>query len=174
MTRRERLREIIFEADTPAGKAFDVGLLIAILTSIVAVMLESVASMRHQAGPLLRTAEWVFTLLFTAEYMYVIEGARSGFTSIPIAMYWAIVTTTTVGYGDIAPVTALGQVIASFAMLLGYSIIAVPTGIVTAEIIDAARRPQNTRTCPHCMSEGHLIEARFCRDCGGELAEPSS
>jgi voltage-gated potassium channel len=269
MTRRERWREIIFEADTPAGKAFDVGLLVAILASILAVMLESVAPLREQAGPALRAAEWLFTLLFTAEYlarlwvverpahyarsffglvdlvsilptylslllpgthallvirglrllrifrvfklgrflgeqnllmtalrhgrtkiyiflatvlildlilgtaMYVVEGARSGFTSIPVAMYWAIVTTTTVGYGDIAPATPLGQVIASLAMLTGYSILAVPTGIVTAEIVDAARRPLNTRTCPHCMSEGHLPTARFCRDCGGRLAQSS-
>jgi voltage-gated potassium channel len=269
MTRRERLREIIFESGTPAGKAFDVTLLITILVSILAVMLESVASIRERAGTALYVAEWVLTLLFTAEYaarlavvekparyarsffglvdlvsilptylsllfpgahsllvirslrllrifrvfklgrflgeqnllmtalrlghtkiliffatvlildlilgtaMYVVEGAASGFTSIPVAMYWAIVTTTTVGYGDIAPASALGQVIASIAMLLGYSIIAVPTGIVTAEIVDAARRPQTSRTCPHCMSEGHLLEARFCRDCGGQLAEMS-
>ena len=91
--------------------------------------------------------------------IYVVEGAASDFTSV--------------GYGDIAPATALGQVIASIAMLLGYSIIAVPTGIVTAEIFDAARRPQNTRSCPHCMSEGHLLEARFCRDCGERLAKMS-
>ena len=269
MTRRERWREIIFEADTPAGKNFDVALLVAILASILAVMLESVPSVQQQAGSLLRVAEWLFTLLFTAEYaarlvvverpvryarsffglvdlvsilptylslllpgaqsllvirglrllrifrvfklgrflgeqnllmialrlsrtkiyvflatmlildlilgtaMYVAEGEASGFTSIPVAMYWAIVTTTTVGYGDIAPATPLGQVIASLAMLMGYGIIAVPTGIVTAEIVDAARRPQNTRTCPHCMSEGHLLVARHCSDCGGRLAEPS-
>ena len=270
MTGRERWREIIFEADTPAGKAFDVALLIAILASILAVMLESVPPLRHRVGPALRGAEWLFTLLFTLEYvsrllvvekparyarsffglvdlvsilptylsllhpgaesllvirslrllrifrvfklgrflgeqnllltalrlghgkilvffatvlildlilgtaMYVVEGARSGFTSIPVAMYWAIVTTTTVGYGDIAPATALGKLIASIAMLLGYSIIAVPTGIVTAEIVEAARRPHNTRTCPHCMSEGHLPAARFCRDCGGRLAKASN
>jgi voltage-gated potassium channel len=269
MTRRERWREIIFEADTPAGKAFDVWLLAAIVASIAAVMLESVASVRERAGDALRIAEWSFTLLFTAEYLarlavverpvryarsffglvdlvsilptylsllfpgaqsllvirglrllrifrvfklarflgeqnllmtalrmgrpkiyvflitvllldlilgaavYVLEGAESGFTSIPVAMYWAIVTTTTVGYGDIAPATAAGQVIASIAMLLGYTIIAVPTGIFTAEIFDAARQPQSTRTCPHCMSEGHLPEARFCRDCGGRLAQGS-
>jgi voltage-gated potassium channel len=244
--------------------------LIAILASILAVMLESVARLREQAGPALHAAEWLFTLLFTAEYvarlvvverparyarsffglvdlasilptylsllfpgsqsllvirglrllrifrvfklgrflgeqnllmtslrrgstkiyvflatvlildlilgaaMYVIEGPERGFTSIPVAMYWAIVTTTTVGYGDIAPATPLGQVLASVAMLLGYSILAVPTGIVTAEIVDAARLPQNSRTCPHCMSEGHLLQARFCRECGGRLAEPSS
>jgi voltage-gated potassium channel len=269
MTRRERWREIIFEAGTPEGKAFDVALLIAILMSIFAVMLESVASIRERFGPALYVAEWVLTLLFTAEYvarlvvvekparyarsffgvvdllsilptylsllfpgahsllvirslrllrifrvfklgrflgeqnllmtalrlghskifvffatvlildlilgtaMYVVEGAAGGFTSIPIAMYWAIVTTTTVGYGDISPSTPLGQVIASIAMLLGYSIIAVPTGILTAEIVDAARHPHTSRTCPHCMSEGHLLEARFCRDCGGQLAERS-
>jgi len=269
MTRRERLREIIFESGTPAGKAFDVGLLIAILASILAVMLDSIASVRQEAGPVLRAFEWIFTLLFTAEYlarlaaverpgryarsffgivdlvsilpsylsllipgaesllvirglrllrvfrvfklarflgeqnllmtslrqgstkiyvflatvlildlilgtaMYFVEGAQNGFTSIPIALYWAIVTTTTVGYGDISPVTSLGRVISSVAMLVGYTIIAVPTGIVTAEIIDAARRPENTRTCPHCMSEGHLLQAGFCRDCGGRLAETS-
>jgi voltage-gated potassium channel len=267
VTRRERLRQIIFEADTPAGKAFDVALLVAILSSVLVVMLESVASLREHAAAPLQAAEWFFTALFTVEYvarlavverpvryarsffgivdllavlptylsfllpgahsllviralrllrifrilklgeflgeqnlimtslrlsrakilvffatvlildvvlgsaMYLIEGEASGFTSIPVAVYWAIVTMTTVGYGDIAPATPLGQVLASVAMLIGYSILAVPTGIVTAEIYAASRAPITTRVCPHCTSEGHLPDARFCKDCG-EPFEP--
>jgi voltage-gated potassium channel len=264
---REELRVIIFEADTPAGKAFDVALLISIVASVAAVMLESVASISADYGGLLRSAEWIFTLLFTVEYalrllsvpnawnyarsfygivdllaivptylsllvpgaqsllviralrllrifrvfklgrflgeanslavalrgsrhkvivflgtilvlvtilgaaMYLIEGDEHGFTSIPLSVYWAIVTMTTVGYGDIAPQTIAGQLLASLVMILGYSIIAVPTGIVTAELVGAAyrARPPTTRTCPHCMSEGHEAEARFCKDCGQSL-----
>ncbi len=266
MTRRERLRQIIFEADTPAGKAFDVALLVVILASVAAVMLESVASIRERAGAELRIAEWTFTVLFTAEYvarlavverplryarsffglvdllavlpsylaiffpgahsllvirslrllrifrifklgrflgeqnllltslrasrakilvflatvlllnlvlgsaMYLIEGEASGFTSIPVSMYWAIVTMTTVGYGDIAPATPLGQALAACVMILGYSIIAVPTGIITAGIVEAARAPITTRVCAHCTSEGHLPDARYCKDCGERLS----
>jgi voltage-gated potassium channel len=262
VTRRERLRQIIFEADTPAGKAFDVGLMVAIVCSVLAVMLESVATVRESAGPALAAIEWGITVLFTVEYlarlwvverplryarsffgvvdllavlpsylslvvpgahgltvvrslrllrifrvfklgrflgeqnllmaslrlsrakilvfmvtvlildlilgtaMYVIEGAASGFTSIPVSMYWAIVTQTTVGYGDIAPITPLGQAFASIVMLIGYSILAVPTGIITAELFQAARAPITTRTCAHCTSEGHLPDARYCKDCG--------
>ena len=115
---RERIRLIIFEAETPAGKLFDVALLVAIVLSVTAVMLESVA---------------------------------------------------TVGYGDLAPITPLGKVLASLVMILGYGIIAVPTGIVTAEIVDVAMRPPNTRSCPSCLSEGHHPRAHFCRDCGAAL-----
>lgn len=267
MTRRERLREIIFEADTPAGKAFDVALLVAIFGSVLAVMLETVASIRDRAGDLLRISEWIFTGLFTVEYvarlavverplryarsffglvdlaavlpaylslllpgahsllviralrllrifrvfklgrflgeqnllmislrrsrakilvfmatvlildlilgsgMYLIEGEASGFTSIPVSMYWAIVTMTTVGYGDIAPATPLGQALAAVVMIIGYSIIAVPTGIITAGIVEASRMPVTTRSCAHCTSEGHLPDARYCKDCGERLSE---
>jgi voltage-gated potassium channel len=101
--------------------------------------------------------------------MYLIEGPENGFTSIPVAMYWAIVTMTTVGYGDIAPHTVPGQMLAAALMIMGYSIIAVPTGIVTAEIAEAVRRPLNTHTCPSCFSEGHHKGARYCRDCGAEF-----
>jgi len=101
--------------------------------------------------------------------MYLIEGSASGFTSIPRGVYWAIVTLTTVGYGDITPITVPGQILASMVMILGYAIIAVPTGIVTAEIVEAGRRPVTTRTCMSCLSEGHLATARFCRDCGERL-----
>ncbi|MDH3518924.1 MAG: ion transporter [Myxococcales bacterium] len=267
---REQLRIIIFEADTRAGKVFDVALLVAIVLSVVAVMLDSVTSIRSAHGAALRSAEWVFTLLFTVEYalrllsvpragsyarsffgivdllaiiptylsvvfpgaqsllviralrllrifrvfklgrflgeanllnlalrssrhkvvvflgtvlvlvtilgaaMYLIEGEQGGFTSIPVSVYWAIVTMTTVGYGDIAPQTILGQALASLVMILGYSIIAVPTGILTAELVDAAyhgrgERPLTTRTCPHCMSEGHEQRAQYCKDCGAAL-----
>jgi voltage-gated potassium channel len=264
---REKLRVIIFEADTPAGKAFDVALLVAIVLSVLAVMLESVRSIRNEYGLALDVAEWAFTLLFTVEYglrllcvprpavyarsffgvidlvailptylslllpgaetllvirglrllrifrvfklgrflgeasllrralvssrhkitvflgtvmilvtilgsaMYLIEGEQHGFTSIPLAIYWAIVTMTTVGYGDIAPQTVLGKILASLVMILGYSILAVPTGIVTAEIVEAAtaEKRTSTRCCPQCMSEGHVPEARYCRDCGARL-----
>jgi len=280
---REKLRVIIFEADTPAGKAFDVGLLVAILLSVLAVMLDSVTTFRSQHGQLLTSAEWIFTLLFTVEYalrlvcsprplhyarlhyarsffgvvdllailptylsllfpgaesmivirglrllrifrvfklgqflgeasllrnalassrhkitvflgtitilitilgaamyliegeeMYLIEGEENGFTSIPVAIYWAIVTMTTVGYGDMAPITVSGKVLASIVMIMGYSIIAVPTGIVTAEIVEtaAASRRITTRSCPNCLSEGHDRGATYCKDCAAPLEVP--
>jgi voltage-gated potassium channel len=268
---RDELRRIIFEADTRAGKAFDIALLWVILASILAVMLESVNSVRSVHGTWLRAAEWVFTLLFTVEYglrlvcamragtyarsffgivdllailptylsillpgsqtllvirglrllrifrvlklgrflgemsllmsalrssrhkivvflgtvlilllilgsaMYLIEGEESGFTSIPTGVYWAVVTMTTVGYGDIAPATAIGKVLASAVMILGFSIIAVPSGIVTAEIVESVtQRPITTRVCPGCMSEGHQLSARYCKDCGAELVAPQA
>ncbi len=262
---RIRLYDIIFEADTAAGKLFDVALLVVILLSVLAVMLESVADVRAEQGPALRKLEWGFTILFTIEYglrlicvprasryarsffgvvdllailptylsllipgaqsllviralrllrifrvfklgrflgeatllnealrssrhkvtvfigtvfilvtilgsaMYLIEGEASGFTSIPRGVYWAVVTMTTVGYGDIAPQTIAGQTLAAAIMILGYSIIAVPTGIVTSELLEAARRPVTTRVCPSCMSEGHEYTARHCKDCGEPL-----
>jgi voltage-gated potassium channel len=267
---REKLRVIIFEADTPAGKAFDVGLLLAILLSVLAVLLDSVTTFRSQHGQLLNRTEWLFTLIFSVEYalrlicsprplhyarsffgivdllailptylsllfpgaesmlvirglrllrifrvfklgqflgeasllrsalassrhkitvflgtitilvtilgaaMYLIEGEENGFTSIPIAIYWAIVTMTTVGYGDMAPVTVSGKVLASIVMIMGYSIIAVPTGIVTAEIVEgaAAARRITTRSCPNCLSEGHDRDATYCKDCGALLEVP--
>ena len=267
---REKLRVIIFEADTPAGKAFDVGLLVAIVLSVLAVMLDSVTEIRSSYGGLLDRAEWVFTLLFSVEYvlrllcsprplhyarsffgvvdllailptylsllfpgaefmavirglrllrifrifklgqflgeasllrnalassrhkitvflgtitilvtilgtaMYLIEGEEHGFTSIPAAIYWSIVTMTTVGYGDMAPITVSGKVLASIVMILGYSIIAVPTGIVTAEIVEgaAASRRITTRSCPGCLSEGHDRNATYCKDCGTSLEVP--
>jgi voltage-gated potassium channel len=264
-SRRARLHEIIFEADTPAGRAFDILLILSIALSVVAVMLESVASIRQHYGRLLHGAEWLFTILFTIEYvlrlscvrkpwryatsffgvidllaviptyldlllpgtrvllvirilrllrifrvlklvqyvgeaelllqamrasrrkilvflfvvvtiaviigstMYVIEGPKHGFTSIPQAVYWAIVTLTTVGYGDISPGTAVGQTLASVLMIIGYSIIAVPTGIVSAEMVHRHPRHVSTQACPHCASEGHEPGARFCKDCGGSL-----
>ena len=102
--------------------------------------------------------------------MYLIEGPENGFTSIPRAMYWAIVTLTTVGYGDITPQTVIGQLLSSALMILGYGIIAIPTGIVTAELTNVTHAGGvTTRTCPSCLSEGHRIDARFCSDCGGRL-----
>lgn len=267
---REKLRIIIFEADTPAGKAFDVGLLVTIFLSVLAVMLESVSAFRSQHDQLLNLAEWAFTLLFSIEYalrlicsprplryarsffgivdllsilptylsllipgaqsmivirglrmlrifrifklgqflgeasllrnalaasrhkitvflgtimilvtilgaaMYLIEGSENGFTSIPAAIYWSIVTMTTVGYGDMAPVTVSGKLLASIVMILGYSIIAVPTGIVTAEIVEgaAAARRITTRSCPNCLSEGHDRQANYCKDCSAPLQVP--
>jgi voltage-gated potassium channel len=263
---RERTRVVIFEADTPAGKAFDVALLVAILSSVVVVMLESVATIRARHGLSLDVAEWGFTLLFTVEYllrlvcvpvpwryarsffgvvdllavvptylslllpgaetllvirglrllrifrvfklgrflgeasvlrraiadsrhkvtvflgtiailvtllgtaMYLIEGGRNGFTSIPVSVYWAVVTMTTVGYGDIAPQTVAGKTLATIVMVLGYSIIAVPTGIVTAELVESVSRHRTTtRVCPACLSEGHDEDARFCKSCGASL-----
>jgi len=267
---REKLRVIIFEADTPAGKAFDVGLLAAIVLSVLAVMLDSVMEIRSSYGGLLDRAEWVFTLLFSVEYllrllcsprpshyarsffgvvdllailptylsllfpgaesmavirglrllrifrvfklgqflgeasllrsalassrhkitvflgtitilvtiigtaMYLIEGEENGFTSIPAAIYWSIVTMTTVGYGDMAPATVSGKMLASVVMILGYSIIAVPTGIVTAEIVEgaAAARKITTRSCSNCLSEGHDQNATYCKDCAAPLEVP--
>ena len=267
---RARLHTVIFEADTPGGKAFDVALLIAILLSIAVVCLESVAEYRAQYRTLLRTVEWVLTVLFTVEYllrlycvgkplqyarsfygvvdllailptylslvfpgahsliiirvlrllrvfrvfklghfvqeaeilrlaltnsrrkilvfiggvlslvlilgtlMYIVEtGSDGGFTNIPESVYWAIVTMTTVGYGDIAPATVLGKFIASFVMILGYGIIAVPTGIVGVEMHRASRSVEgadiSTQACPACAAEGHVPEAAFCNRCGAAL-----
>jgi voltage-gated potassium channel len=264
--RRARLHEIIFEANTRAGRLFDLALIWLILLSVATVILESVRSVRAQYGDLLYTLEWVFTLLFTAEYllrllsvrrplryatsffgvvdllaiiptylsifvpgsqyllvirilrllrvfrllklteyveeadtlrralrassrkisvfisavvllvviigalMYVIEGEAHGFTSIPISVYWAIVTLTTVGYGDLSPRTPLGQVLASIVMVIGYGIIAVPTGIVSVELAHAVREQKITRqSCPSCGADGHDQDARYCKYCGANL-----
>jgi len=101
--------------------------------------------------------------------MYLIEGEENGFSSIPRSMYWAIVTMTTVGYGDIAPQTVPGQLLASVVMLLGYSIIAVPTGIVSAQLVQAERERVSTQACPECSREGHETDATHCKYCGGFL-----
>ncbi len=262
---RARLHEIIFEADTPAGKAFDVALLVCIVLSVLSVMLESVdeIDVRHHA--ILAAAEWFFTILFTIEYvlrlacvgrplryagsffgivdllaivptylsvfvpgsqsflvlrvlrllrvfrifklarflseasalrsaiwasrrkvivflatvlivvvimgsaMHLIEGRDAGFDSIPQSMYWAIVTMTTVGYGDAAPVTALGKAVAAMVMVLGYSFIIVPTGIITAELAHGGGRAVSTQACPDCSREGHDPDARHCKFCGSSL-----
>jgi voltage-gated potassium channel len=101
--------------------------------------------------------------------MYLIEGPENGFTSIPTSMYWAIVTMTTVGYGDIAPRTVPGQALASLLMILGYGVIAVPTGIVTVELAQASRAPVSTQACPNCSRDGHEHDAKFCKYCGSAL-----
>ncbi|MCX2744029.1 ion transporter [Mangrovivirga sp. M17] len=263
---RSRAHEIIFEADTFWGKLFDVVLLIAILLSVVAVMLETVNGIRIEYGTFLVKIEWFFTILFTIEYiarllsvkkplkyatsffgiidllsilpsyiglfisgaqafmilrsirllrvfrvlkmvrflgeaselsralrasrpkitvfvggvfimvvilgtlMYVIENGENGFTSIPKSIYWAVVTLTTVGYGDIAPQTPLGQAVATFIMILGYGIIAVPTGIVTSEMASNREKASiNTISCPSCGAEGHRDDAIHCFRCGAPL-----
>ena len=265
---RDRLEQIIFGVDTPAGRAFDVVLLVLILLSVTVVLLESVPTLRRDHAARLRLAEWVFTVLFTAEYVlrlictraplkyafsflglidllavvpaylslalsgtqslavvralrllrafrvlklthyvgeartlmralrasrpkitvflvtvliivvivgaliYLIEGEEGGFTSIPVSMYWAIVTLTTVGYGDIAPKTVPGRMLASLLMILGYGIIAVPTGIVTAELARAGTDTPS-RPCPDCAAEIHDTDARHCKYCGGRLGDGS-
>lgn len=115
----------------------------------------------------------LMAVLLLGTAMYVLEGPQNGFTSIPLAMYWAIVTMTTVGYGDLVPATDLGKMVASLIMLLGWGTLAVPTGIVTAEMASQrlGRRYTTTRTCHNCLSEGHETDAKFCKDCGAELPE---
>lgn len=108
-------------------------------------------------------------VILMGTFMYMIEDAESGFTSIPRSIYWAIVTLTTVGYGDIAPATVLGQFFAATIMLLGYSILAVPTGIVSAEWVREQQKPITVRACPACSAEGHDTDARHCKYCGAEL-----
>ena len=260
-----RLNTIIFGTDTPAGKAFDVALIILILSSVTVLMLESVDAVAAPFQRYLRIAEWAFTIIFTFEYMlrfycspqpfryassfygltdmcsvlpsylsllfpganylliirlvrvlrvfrilklvryikdanillrsmvqarrkitvffclvlvlsaifgslmYIVEGPHNGFSSIPMSIYWTIVTITTVGYGDITPHTTLGRIIASMAMLTGYSIFAVPTGILTAELSQEMQREQSQRRCHNCGRKGHHSEAKFCLHCGAEL-----
>ena len=260
---KERVHLIIFEADTSAGKLFDVALLWAISTSILIVMLDSVEEYRNRWGAVLAFGEWTLTALFTVEYlvrlwcvrapaayarsffgvvdllsilpayvglvmggaeslmvirslrllrifrvlklaqflgeahvlvtalkrsqrkilvflggvlvmvfimgsvMYLVEGPEHGFTSIPRGVYWAIVTLTTVGYGDIHPHTPLGQAIAACVMVLGYGVLAVPTGIVSVELNEAMH--SDHRACPGCGEQGHELDARYCRLCGTEL-----
>lgn len=264
-SRREALHRVIFGVDTPAGRAFDVVLLLVIVLSVLLVMLESVAPMRARFGTALDLGEWLITGIFSVEYvlrlacvkrplryalsffglvdllavlpgylglllpgsesllviralrllrifrvfklarylgeanvlvsalraslpkvivflgtvlvlvvilgasMYLIEGPQHGFTSIPRGMYWAVVTMTTVGYGDITPQTVPGQLLSALAMLTGYSIIAVPTGIVSAEIVQAAQPRLEARPCPQCSSREHAPQARFCSGCGAAL-----
>lgn len=270
---RHHLHEIIFEADTPAGKLFDVILLITILASIVAVMLESVVEINERYALALDIAEWVFTGLFTIEYvlrlmtvrhpikyarsffgvvdllsilptfislllpgsqalivirglrllrvfrvlkmaryvgeshvlfdamrqarpkitvflvgvlaivvivgtlMYLLEGDvdNTPFTSIPISVYWAIVTLTTVGYGDVVPQTVVGKLLASGVMVLGYAIIAVPTGIISAEIAQLSNRGKSTpKSCAGCSAEVVVDGAKYCHACGESLDEKSA
>jgi voltage-gated potassium channel len=108
-------------------------------------------------------------MLIVGSLMYMVEGANSGFTSIPQSIYWAVVTMTTVGYGDIAPATVLGKILASVVMILGYGIIAVPTGIVTVELASAGRKKVTTQSCPQCATDIHDPDANFCRICGARL-----
>ena len=262
---RTRVYDIIFRHDTPAGKAFDVSLIAAIVISVAIVMLDSVDAIAFPRRSAFRAMEWFFTLLFTVEYilrlatvrvprsyalsffgivdllavlptylslllpggqylivirilrvlrvfrvlklaqyvgeartlgaalrasrykitvflftvltivvvvgsmMFIIEGPENGFSSIPRGVYWAIVTLTTVGYGDISPGTAPGQFLASLVMIMGYGIIAVPTGIVTVELANQAQMLATQTRCPTCDAAGHAPEAQFCRLCGERL-----
>ena len=276
---RREIYQIIFEADTTAGRRFDIMLVVLIVLSILVVVLDSVPGIHDDYQRTMRALEWGFTLLFTVEYfarllcvarplryatgffgvidllsvlptylsllmpgaavfldirilrllrvfrifkltlyieeytrlgealcasgrkilvflsvvlmavlilgtaMYVVEGPEHGYTSIPVAMYWAVVTMTTVGYGDITPHTNLGKLLASFMMLLGWGILAVPTGIVTAEMTsrhfkqrqqeekeEEDSRARASSSCPSCGSAGHAPDAKFCKDCGAALA----
>ncbi len=269
---RRVMYDVIFGIDTPAGRNFDIALVVAIMLSILVVVLDSVRGIGHEHADLMMGLEWAFTLLFTVEYvarlacvqrplryatsfygvidlvsvlptylslllpgtsafldvrilrllrvfrifkmtlyieeytrlgealaasrrkilvfltavfmaililgtvMYVVEGPKHGFTSIPMSMYWAAVTMTTVGYGDITPQTDLGKFIATFMMLMGWGILAVPTGIVTAEMTSQrfTRRAANRalpRTCAACGTGGHDPRSRFCKDCGTAMPE---
>jgi len=155
-TWRQRLYTVIFEADTRAGRLFDEVLIAAILVSLLVVVLTVVMVM----GTL----------------MYVMEGPANGYTSIPVGVYWAITTVTTVGFGDITPKTDLGRALALVMMLMGWGVLAVPTGIVTAEMVGASRpnAPVTTRTCSHCLTEGLEPDDRFCRHCGQALPDNQS
>lgn len=265
---RKRLYIIIFEADTPAGKTFDIILLVAILLSVLIVMLESVSSFANYFEREIWGIEWFFTLIFTLEYllrlfssprplryalsffgivdllsilpsylglfisgthylvvirslrllrvfrilklsrylgeaqilgmavrhsmekitvflgvvvtavliigttMHLIEGPENGFTNIPTSVYWAVVTLTTVGYGDIAPQTPLGKGLATLVMVLGYGVIAVPTGIVTHEIGQAQKEKKSGKYCPQCGLDKHEEDALHCKHCGHPVRYP--
>jgi voltage-gated potassium channel len=263
---RRRLHTVIFEADTPAGRAFDLVLIALVALSVVIVCMETVGGLPDWSYRAMRVTEWTLTVVFSIEYllrliavrrpviyaasfygmvdflaiaptwislfvpgarvlmvvrvlrllrvfrvlkltrflseartistalhassrkisvfllavmaiviivgsfMYIIEGPERGFTSIPRSMYWAVVTLTTVGYGDISPKTALGQALASFVMILGYGVLAVPTGIVSAELAQQGRiHPTSTQVCDQCGVSDHSDDATFCRKCGASL-----
>lgn len=262
---RERLRSIIFLADTRAGRLFDVVLIVVIIASVLVVLAESSVTTGEAWSVPLRAAEWTFTMIFLAEYLarlvavrqplryaasffgiidllavlpaflglilpgshyltvlrllrvlrvfrvlklvpymaeaavimgalrasrrkitvflfsvliiavvlgsliYVIEGEENGFTSIPQSMYWTIVTLTTVGYGDLTPRTGLGQALAAMIMIMGYGIIAVPTGLVTAQVVSETMHARDRRRCHACGRAGHERDADFCRHCGAQL-----
>lgn len=267
---QERMHEIIYEADTPAGKFFDVALFFFIITSVLVVMLESVDRIVKDYELLFNILEWIFTIIFTIEYilrlycigkpikyatsffgivdllavlptyigfffigaqsqlfvmiramrllrvfrifklanhtrqgniilislrksmdkilvflffvlivvmiagsmMYVVEGeSNEAFVNIPTSIYWAIVTVTTVGYGDISPVTPLGQFFAAALMIMGYVVIAVPTGIVSADLMNSENKFNNTQACRFCSKEGHDDDAEYCKYCGEVLNE---
>jgi voltage-gated potassium channel len=127
----------------------------------------ALSSSRHKISVFLTTLMGI--VITMGALMHVIEGEENGFTSIPRSVYWAIITLTTVGYGDLVPRTPLGQALASFVMILGYAVIAVPTGIVSIEIAEASRKYASGQSCPTCGSEGHDIDASYCKRCGGKL-----
>ena len=262
---RSKLHEIIFEAETPLGKFFDLGLIVSVMVSVIIVMLESVDSVRAVYMKELVLLEWTFTIIFTIEFllrlicvyeprryffsffglvdffsiiptylslifpgaqglliirtlrllrifrvlklhrftlagkiliqaliqsrhkiivflatvmtmvfilgtvMYLVEGRENGFTSIPLAIYWAVVTITTVGYGDLVPMTAMGQFLSSLLMIIGYGILAVPTGIVSVEIANVSKSHEFTRSCQNCSKEGHEFDAKYCSRCGNPI-----
>ena len=265
---RLRLHEVIYGTHTPAGKLFDIILLVVILYSIIIVMMESVSRFDNKFHDFFNISEWIVTILFSIEYglrlvcikrpskyifsffgiidllstipkylafffvgsqyltafralrllrvfrilklvrfvgesnnlvralrtsrtkififvffvlvvsvllgtiMYLVEGPEHGFNSIPHSVYWTIVTLTTVGYGDISPETPLGQFIATFIMIIGYGIIAVPTGIVSAEYVSAKKHEDDEgRSCPNCSAEIYRSDAEYCRKCGYELSD---
>ncbi|MGR8999192.1 MAG: ion transporter [Gammaproteobacteria bacterium] len=268
---RHTLYQVIYQSHTSAGKGFDIALMIVILASVLIIVLDSVAEISQQYGELLLTAEWIFTTLFTIEYilrifcihrplkyiasfyglidlvsivpsyislfipgshylqvirimrvlrvfrvlklvrfinqsnmllnallasrlkitiflftistllvvfgsaMYLIEGPEHGFTNIPVSIYWAVVTLTTVGFGDITPQTILGRAISAVVMVIGYAIIAVPTGIFTAELSREMKKQNNSldqRICLKCRKLGHETDANYCCVCGTELPRP--
>jgi voltage-gated potassium channel len=114
----------------------------------------------------------MMVVIIVGTLMYLVEGPENGFVSIPISLYWTIVTLTTVGYGDLTPLTGLGKVISSFVMILGYGIIAVPTGIVTAEFSRSRRETKiDNRICEHCSTRNHEEDANYCRNCGKGLRD---
>ncbi|HPE34359.1 MAG TPA: ion transporter [Bacteroidales bacterium] len=262
---RDRWYHIVFYADSRQGRLFDLVLLVLITVSVFVVMLDSVKSLHDNYKEIFLFLEWLFTVVFTFEYifriiisrkpakyifsfygiidlisivptyfslvltggqylltirilrmlrifrilkltrfmsaseilvtsirhssykiivffevlittviimgsvMYIIEGPENGFTSIPTSIYWAVITLTTVGFGDITPVTALGQFVAAFIMILGYSIIAVPTGIITAEITKAGRKRDKSKVCSVCKTKNHDADAKYCKYCGEPL-----
>lgn len=267
---KQKTYDVIFGHESGAGRLFDVVLIFAIIASVTVVMLDSVARVRAEQGQLLFVLEWIFTILFTAEYvlrltvspnprayarsffgmvdlfsilptylslilpggqflivirllrvlrvfrvlkltqyvgeanvlgqtfweqrykitvflftvltvvaivgslMYLIEGPEAGFTSIPRGVYWAIVTLTTVGYGDIAPTTSLGQALAAMVMILGYGIIAVPTSIVTAGLVNRSHAARQDRRCANCGQPGHDSDATHCNHCGTHLDQATA